>query len=195
MPHIWKDANCEEPKTCATCGMTEGEVGGHAWVEATCTSPKTCAICDKTEGSALGHSWKNATYTEPKTCSRCGKTEGQPKGYISAVDGEFQRFVWGNSTTSSYEFYEQVDNCISLNLYFEPTFNYGAWVDDWKLLYKDGSGQWHEYKEFTLNTRSYEHTFSFSPSIDIQAIAVIPRIPGNYSYSFSLGVWDVHYTD
>jgi len=111
------------------------------------------------------------------------------------VDGYFQRFVWGNSTTNSYEFGYTVYNCTGLTLYFEPTFNYGAWVDDWKLMYKDGSGQWHEYQSFTLNTRSYEHTFKFDPDVDVKAIAVIPRIPGNYSYSFSLGVWDVYYTN
>ena len=29
----------------------------HVWTEATCTEPKTCAECGKTEGDPLGHAW------------------------------------------------------------------------------------------------------------------------------------------
>lgn len=76
--HIWKEATCTEPKTCAICGATEGEAAGHQWKEATCTAPKTCTVCGETEGEALGHDWIEATITAPKTCSRCGETEGEP---------------------------------------------------------------------------------------------------------------------
>ena len=78
--HEWKEATCTEPKTCATCGETEGEPLGHTWVEATCTEPKTCSVCGETEGEPLGHTWVDATETEPKTCSVCGLTEGEPLG-------------------------------------------------------------------------------------------------------------------
>ena len=195
MPHAWKDATCEAPKTCAMCGATEGTTGGHTWKDATCDAPKTCTTCGKKEGSALGHNWKDATYTEPKTCTRCGATEGEPKGYMEYVSGDFQRFSWGNSNTSAYVFTKPVNGCKGFTLYFEPTFNYNSWVDDWKLLYQDTSGVWHEYGAFTLNTSSYEHTFSFSPKLNIKAIAVVPRINGSYSYSFSLGVWDLYYSN
>ena len=195
LPHDWAEATCETPRTCTVCGATEGDVGGHAWTDATCTDPQTCSVCGKTQGSALGHSWKDATYDAPKTCTRCGKTEGDPKGYLEYIDGEFERFIWGSSTTSAYVFDSPVYGCKSFTLYFKPTFNYNAWVDDWKLLYKDTAGVWHEYGNFTLNTSNYEHTFKFSTKLDIKAVAVVPRINGTYSYSFSLGVWDVYFTD
>ena len=195
MPHAWVDATCKDPKTCAMCGATEGTAGGHTWLNATCDDPKTCSTCGKTEGSALGHNWKEATYTEPKTCTRCGATEGEPKGYMEYVSGDFQSFRWGSSNTHSYVFTRSIKGVKGFTLYFEPTFNYNAWVDDWKLLYQDTNGVWHEYGVFTLNTSSYEHTFSFSPTLDIKAIAVVPRINGTYSYSFSLGVWDLYYTN
>ena len=53
--------------------LTLGEEHVHEWVEATCTAPKTCKTCGETEGEALGHDWKEA----PKTCTRCGATEGE----------------------------------------------------------------------------------------------------------------------
>ena len=170
-------------------------MGGHTWLDATCEDPQICSTCGKTQGSPLGHSWKDATYDAPKTCTRCGETEGSPKGYLEYIDGEFQRFNWENSNTSCYVFDSPVYGCKSFNLYFKPTFNYNAWVDDWKLLYQDTSGKWHEYGAFTLNTSNYEHVFNFSTKLNIKAVAVVPRINGTYSYSFSLGVWDVYYTN
>lgn len=81
--HNWKDASCEEPKTCIRCGKTEGEPLGHNWNEADCEKPKTCIRCGKTEGEPLGHNvteWKTekeATCTEGGTktglCITCGK--------------------------------------------------------------------------------------------------------------------------
>ena len=79
--HVWKEADCERPETCAICGQTRGEPLGHDWQEATCSTPKTCARCGALEGSVLGHVWQDATCTEPKTCARCGLTEGEALGH------------------------------------------------------------------------------------------------------------------
>jgi len=78
--HSYKDATCTAPKTCSTCGATEGSALGHSWNAATCTAPKTCSKCGATEGSAE-HSWNTATCTAPKTCSKCGATEGSAAGH------------------------------------------------------------------------------------------------------------------
>ena len=64
--HEWKDATCLTPKTCVTCGETEGTALGHKWQEATCLTPKICMVCGKTEGTALGHKWQDYT------CTVCG---------------------------------------------------------------------------------------------------------------------------
>lgn len=53
----------------------------HTWIEADCVSPKTCESCGETEGEPLGHSWQEASCTEPRTCTRCGQTEGEPLGH------------------------------------------------------------------------------------------------------------------
>ena len=79
--HEWKDATCLTPKTCVTCGETEGMALGHKWQEATCLTPKICMVCGKTEGTALGHKWQDATCLTPKICTVCGKTEGKALGH------------------------------------------------------------------------------------------------------------------
>lgn len=79
--HEWKDADCENPKTCGLCGETEGEALGHDWKDTDCDNPKTCAVCGKTEGEALGHEWKDADCENPKTCSVCGATDGEALGH------------------------------------------------------------------------------------------------------------------
>lgn len=76
--HNWVEETCTEPKTCSSCGETEGEPNGHKWVEATCAAPKTCSVCGETEGEALPHTWSPATCTAPMTCSVCGVTSGNP---------------------------------------------------------------------------------------------------------------------
>ena len=84
--HIWMDATCAAPKTCAVCGAAEGETTDHTWLDATCTAPRTCDVCGVTEGEPLDHIWLDATCTAPKTCDVCGVTEGDPSGH-SFVQG------------------------------------------------------------------------------------------------------------
>ncbi len=71
--HTWAEATCTEPRTCTSCGETEGSARGHSWTEATCTEPRTCTSCGETDGSALGHSWTKETDTTPRMCLRCGE--------------------------------------------------------------------------------------------------------------------------
>ncbi len=72
--HNWKDATCVAPKTCKTCGATEGDISGHNWQDATCTAPKTCSVCGETEGKALGHDYGTTVCGQPGTCSRCNES-------------------------------------------------------------------------------------------------------------------------
>ena len=75
--HDWVEATCTAPKTCATCGETEGEALGHAWNDATCTAPKICATCGETTGEALGHTGGIATCLAEAVCDRCGQSYGE----------------------------------------------------------------------------------------------------------------------
>ena len=79
--HVWNEATCTEPRTCAECGETEGEALGHIWSDATCTKPQTCERCGITQGSVIAHSWEPATCTEQERCSVCGTTRGKALGH------------------------------------------------------------------------------------------------------------------
>ncbi|MBR2315625.1 MAG: fibronectin type III domain-containing protein, partial [Clostridia bacterium] len=83
--HSWANADCDTPKTCNTCGITEGAALGHDWANADCDTPKTCNTCGATEGEALGHSWANADCDTPKTCNTCGATEGEALGHTGGT--------------------------------------------------------------------------------------------------------------
>jgi hypothetical protein len=94
--HDWVTSTCDAPKTCKTCGATEGTALGHnevfdPAVLATCTTTgKTagshCSRCNKVFTPqqiipATGHTWVDATCTTSKTCSVCGTTEGASLGH------------------------------------------------------------------------------------------------------------------
>ncbi|MBQ7779687.1 MAG: hypothetical protein IJ404_04250 [Clostridia bacterium] len=67
--HSWLSANCQRPKTCNSCGQTEGKKTGHNWTEATCEAPKTCSYCKATEGEIGLHKVDNYS----SNCKYCGE--------------------------------------------------------------------------------------------------------------------------
>ena len=74
--HEYQEATCESPKTCSSCGETDGTPLGHAWTEATCVQPKTCTVCDATEEGLTDHEWVDATCLAAKYCAVCEISEG-----------------------------------------------------------------------------------------------------------------------
>lgn len=127
---LWTNANCTSPRTCKSCGKTEGKPLGHEWEEATCTVPKTCQRCGKTEGKPLGHqpgSWTtevdyvDATSKEIRECGRCGEVVDtrnekeitsflgdesfsiSPEGFIERLNEEFSDIPNCSSMKASYE--------------------------------------------------------------------------------------------
>lgn len=83
--HTWLEADCVTPKTCESCGQTEGEPLGHTWREATCTEPKICTRCGETEGDPEGHNFLWST-VEQASCSKAGVEEG-----VCSVCGETEQ--------------------------------------------------------------------------------------------------------
>ncbi len=89
--HSWAEADCETPKTCSTCGKTEGEALGHKEQilpakAATCTETgltegKKCSACGKIlvaqeETPALGHT-EELVPGKANTCTESGLTAGK----------------------------------------------------------------------------------------------------------------------
>lgn len=79
--HTWVERNCENPKTCTTCGATEGEPQGHFWRSATCELPQTCDRCGLTKGDARGHKPTKATCSKASVCTICGETIAAAPGH------------------------------------------------------------------------------------------------------------------
>ena len=52
--HNWIEANCQEPRRCADCDETEGNVGAHIWSFSDIFSPKNCVVCRETDGISIG---------------------------------------------------------------------------------------------------------------------------------------------
>ena len=100
--HSWQEATCDTPRTCSTCGLTEGEAAGHKEVTVPGT-PATCIAPGITDGVVCGscglvlteqqeiplaedaHSWQEATCLVPQTCSLCGVTEGEALGHTPEI--------------------------------------------------------------------------------------------------------------
>lgn len=60
--HTFSKATCTEPSKC-TCGTTQGSALGHDWKAATCKAPKTCKTCGVTEGEKGEHSYSGGKCT------------------------------------------------------------------------------------------------------------------------------------
>lgn len=135
--HNWKSATCTAPKTCTSCGATEGSAAGHNWKNATCTAPKTCTTCGATEGKKASHSYTDGV------CSNCGQVDLETyvvgkwsvdKVYDKDADQitinylDFRK----NGTCSSYEsLYQRIDEFIYKDngIYVDEP-GYLLWVGD-----------------------------------------------------------------
>lgn len=59
--HVWKDATCTEPKTCAVCGTTDGEPAGHNMVD------NVCSVCGFDANPAFtGNRWDMTNSADSK---------------------------------------------------------------------------------------------------------------------------------
>ena len=115
--HTWLDADCDTPKTCETCGKTEGKANGHTWVNADCDTPKTCSICSATEGEANGHTPKtdDGDCTTALTCEYCdyvfaeARTEHTPMAddadCSTALTCEYCDFIFVDAIEHSFAEY------------------------------------------------------------------------------------------
>lgn len=79
--HEWTEADCLTAKTCAKCGVAEGEAMGHDFAPAECEKPETCTRCGMTQGEMLGHQWVDAVCDAPQICENCGQTQGAALGH------------------------------------------------------------------------------------------------------------------
>ena len=87
--HSWSEADCDTPKTCKTCGATEGNALGHEWTTPDvdlCKVQSTCSRCGATDGENVEHTWAAASCENAKICTQCKATDGEPLGHIPNED-------------------------------------------------------------------------------------------------------------
>lgn len=100
--HSWKDATCTTPKTCQTCGVTEGSETGHSWGEwedssyrrNPCTEDgieqRTCKNCYAQEEQVV----KAAHSYEEGYCTRCeARDANYAFVYIDFKDKLFEAYI------------------------------------------------------------------------------------------------------
>ena len=113
--HQWQDADCDSPKTCATCGATEGEALGHQWVPATATKAKTCSVCGAAEGKPLG-------LAKPSVKAASDPVTGAPTLTWEAVEEADAYNIY--RATSKKGKYSQIDTTAEL-VYADTSANAG----------------------------------------------------------------------
>lgn len=109
------------------------------------------------------------------------------------MEGDWEQLKWGNSNTWCFAANASIRNVKSLTVKFRPEFNSGVNVYKWKFLYRKTDGTWVEYGSFEWNGGTAETVFRFSPTVDLDAVAVVPSIAGSYSYKFELKVTDIYF--
>ena len=67
-------ADCENAQTCIRCDYVYAEALGHAWVDADCYTPKTCDTCGATEGGPVHATVTHVAY-KAATCTENGNIE------------------------------------------------------------------------------------------------------------------------
>jgi len=143
--HDFAAADCDTPKTCKNCGVTEGEALGHTWLDADCETAKTCSVCGATDGTALGHKPNNddGDCTTAVTCSVCGDTvvAAKTEHIPGADDHDCTTPVTCTACTT-----------VTTEAKAEHDFT-GAWKSD-------ADGHWHECEDesCTVTDTKAEHT-------------------------------------
>ena len=139
--HAWANADCDTPKTCTTCGATEGEATGHAWADADCDTPKTCTTCGATEGEATGHTDANADYV----CDTCSTKMFPADGEALTIPQAIAVAKAAGTTYTTQKYYvtgviKSVANTTYGNLYIEDEagnelYIYGLYSADGNTRY------------------------------------------------------------
>ena len=187
--HTWQAATCTEPKTCSVCGKTEGAALAHIWSDATCTEPKTCSLCGATEGAALGHDWQAATYTAPQTCARCGMTQGNVRGWVGDVNGSFaQDFTSIDSAQGhAYVFERPLAGCRRMMVHFKITEYKGSPFGTYAIFAHSTTTGWYRAATFEISPSDFNRDLVIPVTFsDTPTIdAIMPACLENVDYNFS----------
>ena len=156
-----------------------------------------CANSDYEEQYIIG--WlpdkpKNTVEEEPVPVETIIVTQPTtPKGYYSYVDGDWgNKIKIGDATVGQFVFNSPLVDCKEMTININVEMKAGTHCNNWDLWGRE-NGKMKKLGEIYLadGDGATSKTFSFSPAISIDAVAVTPTISGGYSWSIGLSVTDV----
>ena len=184
LAHNYADATCTAPKTCKSCGATEGKANGHAWVIPTGAAQKHCSVCGTVapnDSAEHKHTWQDATCDLPKTCVECGQTTGKALGHIwdfaaceslqrcsrcEGFGGSYVSHQWNSRSQCSvcyarqcekYDHYFFYGRCYFCSAFDEETTDWAEQVID--QIVRPGMSEYDKVKaihDYIINTTQYD---------------------------------------
>ena len=120
-----------------------------------------------------------------------------PDGYIAVVDGDWEdkqtAIRDGNSTMRchAYAFSQELKQCRQMTVAMNVSMKGGTKCKDWQLWGRV-NGKFKKLASISLPEGDgyTEQTVYFAPAVTMDAIVVMPTIPGGYSWSLGLAVGD-----
>ena len=92
--HVWSEATCTAPSTCANCGATTGDKAEHTSTvaEPTCANPDVCGVCG-VELSYVDHAWDDGVVITPADCAT--ETHGTKLLTCTVCGATQEETIWG----------------------------------------------------------------------------------------------------
>ena len=126
--HSWIEADCENPRTCAKCGTTEGEALGHRPEadDGNCVTDTLCRVCDKVLAPGFAHTplEDDGDCTTEVLCSVCDNIaiearENHEGGVANCVKGEVCDICdteYGDIAPDNHSFDAELGECTQCGL-------------------------------------------------------------------------------
>ena len=137
-------------------------------------------------------------YTVPEiTFPEITMAPTQPEGYIEYVSGSWESVYLEDGThqlsVHAFTFDQTLVRCKKMTIYMEVEMNAGTKCYDWNVWVRR-NGVFEKYTQIRLpnGDGTVESTITFSNPMTIDSIIVTPTVAGGYSWSMSLGVYDVY---
>lgn len=111
------------------------------------------------------------------------------------LSGYWEMHTINKWNTSVWMLDRPIRKCTSFRLYYEVQMDGSVRCKDWRVYARVGNGSWRQIDTLTMTYDSSgwgltDKAIYLDGSKDIDAIAVIPRDSGQYSYTHWIGVYD-----
>lgn len=131
------------------------------------------------------------TSTQQRPAEKPAKATEAPS-ILDTVSGQWEHDVVNGWSTNVFALDTTIKGCESMTIYFNADMQYGARCKDW-TLYARSNGVWNEIGSLYLpgGTGEATETLNMDGTMYIDAICIEPTARGSYSWSMSIGIYDV----